>query len=252
MYNGRRDKVKEYVHDKGEVALVELEQMFPDVSTMTLRRDLIFLEQKGELIRIRGGAKSIRALSGRKEDIYSLRANENIESKIIIAKKAAAYAESGRSIFIDSGSTMMNFCKMLPDENLFVITSGPNIAQEIIKKQNPRVTLIGGQLSRNNISVSGSNSINFIKGINIDIAFLATSGLSIQAGFTSGDFDEAELKKAIIDKARKVILLMDSSKIGKDMPFTFCNLDDVDMLICDKQLPQDIINEAEKKGVELR
>jgi DeoR/GlpR family transcriptional regulator of sugar metabolism len=219
---------------------------------MTLRRDLDYLEAKGQIVRVRGGAKSINSLSGLKEDVYSLRAMENVDAKMKIARKALAFVERGRSYFIDSGTTMMCLAKVLPDENLSILTSGPNIALEIIKHNKPSVTLIGGHLSRNNLSTSGVSSLNFIKDINVDIAFMATSGFSLEYGFTSGDYNECELKKAIIKKARRVILLMDVSKIDKNMPFTFGTLKDIHILICDKPLPENVTQAAEECGVIIR
>ncbi|NLX69449.1 MAG: DeoR/GlpR transcriptional regulator [Clostridiales bacterium] len=245
----RREIINAYIQNKGEVRLKELEKMFPDVSAMTLRRDLSYLEEQGQIIRVRGGAKSINLISSLKEDVYSLRAMENVEAKMKIAKKALEYVETGRSYYIDSGTTMMCLSKMLPDKNLSIMTNGPNIALEILKHSSPSVTLVGGHINRNNLSISGINSLNFIKDINVDIAFMATSGFSLEYGFTCGDYNECELKRAVVRKARKVILLMDVSKIDKNMPFTFATLSDVHILITDKQLPESIEQAARELGI---
>jgi DeoR family transcriptional regulator, fructose operon transcriptional repressor len=245
----RRDQLREYIQNKGEVQLKDLEQLFPDVSSMTIRRDLTFLENKGYLIRTRKGAKSISQIPATQEDVYSRRAQKNMDAKIQIAKKAVELIEAGRAIFIDSGSTTMCLAALLKNDNLSILTTGPNIGMEVLKNNNSSVTLIGGQLSRNNLSTSGSNSLSFIKSINIDIAFMATSGFSLKSGFTSGNFNECELKKAVIKKAHKVILLMDASKVDKNMPFTFATLKEIDILISDKSLPDPVIKAAEKSGV---
>lgn len=252
MNENRREKIKAFVQGKGEIELKELEQLFPEVSSMTLRRDLSFLENKGYVVRTWGGAKSVSHLTGASEDVFSTRATENIEAKMIIARKAVSLLETGRSIFIDSGTTTMCLAKVLPDEYLSIFTTGPNIAMEALKNSNPSVTLIGGQLSRNNLTTSGVNSLGFIKNINIDIAVLAASGFSLKSGFTIGNFDECELKKQVIRKARKVILLMDISKLDKNMPYTFCNLKDIDILVCDNPLPDGIVKAAEKNSVLLK
>lgn len=251
MIIDRREAIKEYIQDKGDVQLRELEGMFPDISSMTLRRDMAFLEEKGIIIRTRGGAISMSRVSGLGEDVYSLRAKENIDAKMKVAKKAVELIETGRSIFIDSGTTMMCLAKVMPDENLSILTSGPNIAMEIIKNSKPSITIIGGQLSRNNLSISGLYAQEFLKNINIDIAFMATSGFSLENGFTSGNFGEAELKKIIIQKARKTVLLMASDKIGKIMPFTFASLKDIDVLICDSELPENVSKAAKANQVEV-
>ena len=251
MTTDRREMINTYIQQKGEAKLNELEEVFPDVSSMTIRRDLAYLEDKGEIIRVRGGAKSIHSISGMKEEVYSLRAAENIEAKVKIAKKAVGLIESGRSIFLDSGTTVMCLAKLIPDDNFYILTSGPNIALEIIKKRSPSVNLIGGQLNRDNISVSGMNSLTFIDGINIDIAFMAASAFSLEAGFTGGNFDECQLKKTIIEKAKKVIVLMDESKVDKNMPFTFAQLEDIDALVSDKKLSDEVIEQAHKKHIQI-
>ncbi len=249
MNKDRRSTIKQYIEEKGEADLRELEELLPEVSTMTLRRDLIYLEEKGYVIRTRGGAVSVKRVAAAVEDMYSLRAAENIEGKTKIAKKAVEFVETGRSIYIDSGTTMMCLAQELPDENFSILTSGPNIGLEIIKKTKPNVVLTGGVISRNNLSVSGSNWLHLIRNINIDIAFMATSGYSLETGFTIGNFNECELKKLVIEKARKPILLMDITKIDKTMPYTFATLKDIDILICDADLPDGIKKAAQENGV---
>ncbi len=87
--------------------------------------------------------------------------------------------------------------------------------------------------------------------LNIDTAVMACSGFDIDAGFTSGSFSEQELKRAVIKKARRVFMLMDSSKIMRSMPFTFARFADIDALICDAPLPEDIQAQADESGVQV-
>jgi len=245
----RRDAIKEILNTKGEVMLKELEQMFPDCSSMTLRRDLKYFEDNGFVKRTRGGAVALSRLSMSAEDVYSFRALDNIAAKSKIAKKAVQYIENGRSLYLDSGTTMMQFAKEVPDDYTTILTSGPNIALELIKKAKPNVTLIGGQLNRNTISLSGASADIFLSAINIDIAFMASSGFSLQNGFTSGTYSECDLKKEVLSRASKVIVLMDSSKVGKSLPYTFGTLDHIDILISDDNLPDAVIKAAKENGV---
>jgi DeoR family fructose operon transcriptional repressor len=251
MNTKRRETIKELLKSKGEVSLRELEKIFPDCSGMTLRRDLKYMEEEGMVKRTRGGAVAMNRLSSAVEDIYSFRAMENVDEKEIIARKALKFLETGRSIYLDSGTTVMLFAKFMPDEYYSIITSGPNIAMEVIKKLKPNVTLIGGQMNRNTISVSGMDAAEFIKRVNVDIAFMASSGFSLENGFTSGAYPECELKREIIKRARKRIMLMDSSKINKSMPFTFAVLRDVDVLVSDGKLSEEVLDEAKAIGIEV-
>lgn len=245
----RRDAIKEILNTKGEVLLKELEDLFPNCSTMTLRRDLKYFEDNGYVKRTRGGAVALSRLSMAAEDVYSRRVLENKTIKELIAKKASTYIESGRSLYLDSGTTLMRFAKEIPDDYISIMTSGPNIALELIKKTKPNVTMIGGQLNRNTISVSGVSANHFLSSINIDIAFMASSGFSLQNGFTSGTYSESDLKQEVLKRAVKTIMLMDSTKIGKSLPYTFGTLKDIDILICDDQLPEDMKKAALDSGV---
>ena len=239
MPHQRRETINERIQTSGEVKLADLEKLFPNVSSMTLRRDLEVLERQGRIIRIRGGAKSIAHLSMIKEAVYTQRQAENTPAKTLIADKAAALVAAGRSIYIDSGTTCMSLAQRLPDQNLFVLTPAPNIALELIKNSNIKVNLTGGQLNRDTLTLSGFNAVEYVKSINIDIAFMAASAFSLQNGFTCGDYYEAELKRLIIRKAQQVIMLMDSSKINTGMPYTFARLNQVQTLITDNDLPED-------------
>ena len=245
----RRDTIKKLLDAKGEIVLTELEAIFPDCSSMTLRRDLKYLEDNGLVKRTRGGAVALSRLSIAAEDVYSRRAVENTDAKTVIAKKAASLLESGRSLYLDSGTTLMQFAKEIPDDYISILTSGPNIGMELIKKNRPNVMLIGGQLSRNTISVSGAGANRYLSGVNIDVAFMASSGFSLQHGFTSGTYSECELKREVLKMASKVIMLMDSSKVGKNLPYTFSVLSDIDVLVSDDQLPEEIVQTAREQGV---
>ena len=251
MNTQRRDAIMELLNSKGEVYLKDLEELFPDCSSMTLRRDLKYFEENGYVKRTRGGAVALSMLSITAEDVYSRRALENTAAKSLIARKAAAFIEGGRSFYVDSGTTLMLFAKEIPDDYVSILTSGPNIALELIKKSKPNVMLIGGQLNRNTISVSGANATSFLAGVNIDTAFMAASGFSLQNGFTSGTYSECELKQEVLQRASSVIMLMDSSKCGKSLPYTFGMLKDVNMLVTDDMLPEDLKAAALENGVKV-
>jgi DeoR/GlpR family transcriptional regulator of sugar metabolism len=253
MNNKRQSHILRILEQKGEVQLQQLKKTFPDVSTMTLRRDLISLESEGYLIRTYGGAvnlKKLNNISG-EEDEYSKRALENVESKVIIAEKAAALLEKGRSIYIDAGSTTMCLAQIIPDELFSVVTSGVNIGIELVKKHSISVFTLGGLMNRNTLSVSGPAAVEYIKDINIDIAFMSASAISLDSGCSVSNVYESELKRNIIEKAKKIVLLADSSKINKNLPFSYAKLEDVDIWVCDSELPDDYKEAAKKLNVKI-
>ncbi len=244
----RRHRLLQQLNDQQTLSLREARALFPDVSEMTLRRDFDYLESIGEAVRIRGGVRRTGG-SGRQEDTYSQRLTVNPTAKAQIARLAAAYIETGRSLFLDSGSTVYQLAKLMPDAGLSVLTSSPDIALEMSDKVAPAVTLIGGLLNRESRSVSGLQSLEFVSALNIDLAFLVPSAFSVENGFSCGNHSECELKRRVIAKAKRVILLADSDKYGKSMPYTFARLDDVDVLITDRAPDDSLRAAAQAAGV---
>ena len=249
MSNERRDDINQYIQTRGEVRLTELEARYPDVSSMTLRRDLEHLERLGRIIRIRGGAKSLAHLSMLKEAAYTQRQAENTLGKLTVADKAARLVTPGRSIYIDSGTTCMCFAQRLQDINLFVLTPAPNIALELVKNSNIKINLTGGQLNKETLTLAGFNAVEYVKSLNIDQAFMAASAFSLSSGFSCGDYYEAELKRLIIRKAQQVILLMDHSKVNFSMPYTFARLQNIHTWVTDQPLPEDCQKAARQARV---
>lgn len=241
----RREKIRKMLTENGNISLSELSSVFPDVSEMTLRRDLEYFEEQGVAVRVRGGARLLDPADS-KEPSYIKRVDTNKLAKEKIAFLAAKYVSSGSSVYIDSGTTAMALAKILPDINLNILTSGPNIAMELSNKRNININMTGGNLSRSNLSLSGPSAMNCIELMNIDTAFIVTSGLAVEGGFTCGDYNECTLKKAVIKKARTVILLADSSKVGKLLPFTFAKPEDIDVIITDKPIPDDVLKAINK------
>ena len=244
--NERQEKIKALINENGEAKLSELESMFPDFSSMTIRRDLEKLESLGEVIRTRSGAKSIAHLSSLNEALFSERARENVAEKAGIAGKAHGLIVQGCSVFLDTGTTVTALAKLLKADRLSVITAAPSIALECVKNPDISVFMVGGQLSRGNLSASGINAVSFLDQVNIDIAVMATSGMTVQNGFSCGNYDESNLKRRAIEKASKVIMLMDSSKYGKSLPFTFANISDIDILITDSKINHGFLDELQK------
>lgn len=236
----RRNLVKEILISKPFTSLKELEERFPEVSSMTLRRDIEFFEKQGDVIKVRGGARSMKFITTTMEDSFDERMTENIDSKKTIAQRAAELFETGRSIFLDSGTTALELAKLIDNIRLSIITSGPSVAIALSKNDKIMVHLLGGLLSRDNLSLSGAASIDYINKINIDVAFIVPSGFSLKDGFTCGNYNECELKEAIIKKAGKTVMLLASNKIGKSLPYTFCNMERVSTIITDAPLSEEI------------
>jgi len=251
MKSQRQEAIKAMFRAKGEVKLKELEERFPECSSMTLRRDIKALEDEGLVKRTRGGAVAMNSLMLITEDEPQRHDVQSTSKKLAIAMRASEFFARGCSVYIDSGTTMTMFSKSIPDEYSSVLTTGVGIAMELMKKKNVLVNIVGGQINKETLSTTGSFATQFINSLNIDIAFLSSAVCSLDSGLSCGTYLECEVKREVIRRARKCIALVDSDKFDRNMPFTFANWEDIDILVTDDGFPEDAIRQIELRGVEV-
>ena len=248
----RLSRVREYIDKKGRITLHDLEEAFPDVSSMTLRRDMDKLEQLNAILRIPGGALSVNTVLRAKEKDFSERATDNPTEKIEIADKAVNILDPKSCVFIDGGSTTTYFARALPDDDYYVLTNALVIAETVMRKEKPKVMLLGGDLRRNNSITVGNTCLEIMDRINIQNAVITSTGFIAETGsFTCGMQSEADVKRKAIDKADKVIMLLDSSKVDKKTPYTFATIKDIDILVVDNAFPEDIKTKIIEMGIKV-
>ena len=134
----RQQKILDYIEKENVVTIRQLQSLCPDVSLMTIHRDLDFLEQCGILVKVRGGAKSVRHAG---DPGFEERSRENIAAKTAIARKALTLIQPGSSVFLDASTTNMALARNLPDTSMRIFTTGPNIALELCRLHEPTITL---------------------------------------------------------------------------------------------------------------
>ncbi len=244
--------LKEFIDKNGKVTLHELECAFPNVSSMTLRRDLSRLEEANAVLKIPGGAISVDSVIRTKEADFAKRINFNATEKVEIAEKAVKLVQKKSCIFIDGGSTTTYFARALPDENFYVLTNAMVIAETILRKDQPTVSLLGGDLKKNNFITVGQTCLEFIDKVNIQTAVMTATGfIKDIGGFTCGNQAEAEVKRKVIEKADNVLLLIDSSKVNKKTPYTFARLHDIDCMVVDSNFSKELKQNIEELGVKV-
>lgn len=250
MKQTRRDFILEQLNKNNEIRISELITQLPEVSEMTIRRDLDYLAKKGFLIRTHGGAKII---SSSPDSAYDLdtRLTLNKTSKSIIAKQALSFLENECSVFFDAGSTTLELARSISNIRLHAITNAPNVGSELIKNPDIQVILLGGILNRATLSVAGTIPLEELDKLNIDIAFISASGFSLSHGFTNAYADECSLKQKVISMAKQVIILLDLSKLNKVLPFTFAHLEDADLIILNQKPPADVEESIQNKNIKL-
>ena len=179
----RLERMKAYIEQNNTVTIKQLQALFPEVSLMTIHRDLDALMEEGIVVKFRGGARSVRH-SGDPE--FNVRIAENNSGKFAIAQKAMELLQPHSSVFLDASTTNLMLARSLPDIHMNIVTTGPSIALELCRLHNPVVTLCCGTINRKNLALSGQNTLEMLDKINIDLAFIGVSGCSLEAGFTCG------------------------------------------------------------------
>lgn len=246
--DARRNKIVDIVNQEGSVGLKKLRDLFGNVSEMTLRRDLEYLDQQKRIIRVHGGAKSVEVLIGT-DDLFFKRSTRNEEEKKEIAKKAVEILNQNTSVFLDSGTTTTELARIFPDDSFLIYTNSVSCALELAKLRKAQVNMIGGRLNPFSLCLDGVRSLIDLEDINFQMAFLGVTGYITGRGFTCGSEEEAELKKLVVRKSEKIVLLMDHHKVGVTSTFTFAKPEEVNMVISDKLLDEKTKKEFERKNI---
>ena len=249
MYSVRQEQMKQYIENQNVVTIKALQEMFPDVSLMTIHRDLDALESQGIVVKFRGGARSVRYSS---DPEFNVRMRDNNMGKMQIARKALELIQPHTAIFLDASTTNLALAKIMPDMHLNIITTGPSIALELCRLHNPVVTVCCGTINRKNLALSGQNTLEMLDKINIDMAFIGVSGCSAEAGFTCGTESDMLVKRKMIQKARTSVVMCSKEKLSCLMPYTFASLDEVDYMITDANLPEAFQAAAKATNLKIR
>ena len=244
----RRNAIVELINENGTVTFSQIKDAFPNVSEMTLRTDLKVLDEAKKIVRIHGGAKSVQVVVGT-DDYLSNRSVRNIPAKQKVAEKALSLIRRDTTVFLDSGSTATLMARQFPDQSNLIYTTGLTCATELANLSNPTVMLPGGKLNRYSQSVYGISAVKELERVNFSQTFLGVTGYDSSSGFTCGSNDEAILKMTAIKQSEQTIVLMDSSKIGMKSTFRICGLELVDIVISDRNLPEEFLEECGRFGV---
>lgn len=247
--NDRREQILCYVNEKKEIHFSEIKELIPDVSEMTLRRDLEHLSRDNKLVRVLGGAKSIESLVSTTEPAYSTRTYENAESKAIIAQKALQLIQPDSTIFIGSGTTASQLAKLIPNGNYFIVTTGMNCAIDLSALEDASILMLGGIVNKNSFSVHGSITAEMLDNMSFSIAILGVSGFIPGKGFCTSVAEDYVMLQKIIACSEKTAILMDSSKTRRNGIYTFAPLGVVDYVVSDGNLDPKIVADLEENGI---
>ena len=245
----RRQKILELLREEGSARVKDLSKTF-SVSEPTIRQDLEKLEAEGFIVRQHGGAflKSVP----HQVQTMSLEHLENMDKKRVIGRKAAEFVTHGETIILDAGSTTSEMVDSLAaKQNLKVLTNALNIVLRLGAVPNCTVFASGGQFKPPTLSVTGEKAAEFFKDVYASKLFLATGGISFDAGLTYPGFNDLYVKEAMIKVAKEVFLLADSSKIGKVSFASLGGLDLIHTFITDSSITDEDRRRFEDMGVKV-
>jgi DeoR family transcriptional regulator of aga operon len=247
----RRRKIRGLLEDRAQITVVELAEKF-SVSAVTIRADLVALDEIGALVRVHGGA-----LPRRESDELPIDIKQNMHraEKLRIAAAAVAHIHEGETVLLDSGTTTAEIAKLirgLKFQSLNVITNALNIA--VMLASAPFINLIipGGVLRRRSWSLSGPPAENAMRELQADTLFLGVDSLDPEVGVMTPHVLEAQLNAQMIRISRKVIAVTDSSKLLRRNLSVISPVDTVDLLITDKGADARAIEAIRARNVEVQ
>ena len=233
----------------GRVDVVALSAHY-GVTTETVRRDLTALERAGQVRRVHGGAIPVERLGF--EPTLSDRDTVMTAEKERIAKAALAELPEDGAILLDAGSTTRRFAEAIPaDRELIVVVNSPPLATLLAARPGLTVIMIGGRVRGRTMAAVDDDGLRPLDRLHVDVAFMATNGLSADRGLTTPDPAEASMKRAMIGCAGRTVLLADHTKVGNDYLARFGAIDDVDLFVTDSGLDPAVADELERHGLSL-
>lgn len=247
----RRMKILKKLSVNDQVFVNELSKEF-GVSEVTIRNDLEQLESKQLLIRARGGAMSTnQAVS------FDLQLGEkhklNMTEKVKIGKTAAKLIKESDTLIIDSGTTTLEIIRNIEPSlnNVTVITNALNIANQLVSTPNVNLIIPGGVLRKNSLSLIGPLAEKSFRNFFVDKVFLGVDGFDTLNGISTPNIEEAFLNQIMIDVAREVIVVADSSKFLRKSLAFICKLDRINTVITDSGISDEDKKRLEDAGIKV-
>ena len=241
----RRHLLLEKLGREGQISATALSREL-DVSEDTIRRDLRELAQKGLLQRVHGGAlpasPAIVDFVGRQAI--------STESKVALGRAAAKMIEPGQVVIFDGGTTTLQAARHLAwDLRATIVTHSPTIAVELATHPNIEVVLLGGRLFKHSVVAVGAATIEAISRIRADVYFMGVTGVHPTAGLSTGDLEEAHVKRALSASAAETLVLASPEKLNAASPFLIAPIREATEIVVLKDTPPEATREFERMGI---
>jgi DeoR/GlpR family transcriptional regulator of sugar metabolism len=241
----RKQLILRKLKQDGQVIAKEVSQEL-GLSEDTIRRDLRELAQEGQLQRVHGGALPASPA------VVNFAGRERLGSsaKVAIGKTAAAMVQPGQVVILDGGTTTRELARHLPhDLTATVVTHSPTIAVELVEHPSVEVILIGGRLFKHSVVSVGAAAIEAISRIRADTFFMGVTGIHPEIGLSTGDLEEAHIKRALSNAAADTIVLVSTEKLNAASPYVIAPASEASAIVVERAVPGEATAVYEKMGI---
>jgi DeoR/GlpR family transcriptional regulator of sugar metabolism len=218
------------------------------VSEDTIRRDLRELAREGLLQRVHGGALPASPAMAD----FATREHIASRDKAAIGRAAARMVQPGQVVFVDGGTTCAQMMRNLPRTLVAtVVTHSPSIAIELMEHPCIEVIMLGGRLFRHSIVGVGAATLEAIAGIRADTYFMGVCSLHPEHGLSTGDYEEACVKRALCEAAAETIVLASSEKLATASPYRVVGLNDISGIVLPAETPAELFAPYQERAITL-
>jgi DeoR/GlpR family transcriptional regulator of sugar metabolism len=241
----RKQLILERLRADGQIVAANLSQEL-GLSEDTIRRDLRALAAEGLLQRVHGGAlPASPALAS-----FAARASVEPDAKRSIARAAAQMVQPGQLVFLDGGTTCQQIARALPRElRATIVTHSPTIAVELVEHPWLEVVLIGGRLFKHSVVAVGAAALAAISQVRADLYFMGVTGVSPSLGLSTGDLEEAHIKRALMQQAAETWVLASAEKLNSASAYVIAPCKDLAGIILDRSTSKKDVSAFEKLGL---
>jgi DeoR family fructose operon transcriptional repressor len=235
---------------QGSVDVADLARRYR-VTTETIRRDLSDMQGRQLLRRVHGGAIPLERINH--EPRVEARDMVNAEEKLRIATTAAEEVPEHGSVIIDSGSTGQRLAEVFPvDRDVHVVTNSLSTALTLSRRGLTKLTVLGGSVRTNTLAMVDESGRVELQKMAIDVLFMSCDGLSFRHGLTTPYREEHTIKRAMIERADRVVAMVDQSKFGNVQMFSFASFDEIDVLVTDTRADPEALEILSGHGISVR
>ncbi len=245
----RQEQILGSLQEKQRITIDEICSQF-DISRATARRDLDFLAEQEKLQRVRGGAILSRRISP--DSPVVLRMTQFAEEKRRIGKETARLIQDGETIFLGSGTTVLEVAKHLHAlKGLTILTNSLLIISEFRNSSDVTVVTLGGVLRQTELSFIGHITEKSVAEVRADKVIMGMRAIDPLEGLTSHNLNETMTDRALLSIGRKVVLVADHSKCGRVSAAFVAPIQSIHLLVTDSEASQEFVRKMKDQGIEV-